>query len=148
MFGPQARVVVDANVVVGELTKRAVLRFVAAGHISYFVTERQRSEAEHEVLKRLLEAQERGTIGDPLVSALLGNIDLALSGFTVVPDSVYADMRGLAAQHVQIDPDDRPSAALALALGCGIWTNDRAAFWGCGLVVWSFEALSRVYPLP
>ncbi len=142
------RVVVDANVVVGELTKRPVLEYIAAGHVTYFLTQRQRSEAEHEVLKRLLVAQERGVIDPSMVSVFLGNIDIALSGFVLVPDGVYADMLTLAAQHVLIDPDDRPTAALALALGCGIWTSDKAAFWGCGLPIWTFETLGRVHPAP
>ncbi len=33
-----------------------------------------------------------------------------------------------------------PTVALALALDCGIWTNDRD-FFGCGLPVWVTETL-------
>lgn len=148
MTSAVARVVVDANVVVGELTKNAVLRYIMAGHVTFFITAKQRSEAEHEVLKRLLRAQDSGLINTEMVGILLGNIDLALRTFVLVPPEVYADQTERAARHVPTDPDDRPAAALALALNCGIWTADKAAFWGCGIPIWTFERLRQVYPAP
>lgn len=38
------------------------------------------------------------------------------------------------------DPNDAPTVALALALDCGIWTNDND-FFGCGVPVWTTETL-------
>lgn len=140
------RVVVDANVVVGELLKKAVQVYIAAGHISFYMTEKQLSEAEHEILRRLTTAQDKGLMPGDLVNTFLDQVEAALKSFIIVPERIFQGNLTLAALHVPTDPDDQPSAALALTLGCGVWTGDKAAFWGCGLPVWSFEALQRVYP--
>jgi predicted nucleic acid-binding protein len=59
---------------------------------------------------------------------------------TMMPREGYADRIDEARRCIPRDPNNAPTVALALALDCGIWTNDHD-FFGCGLPVWVTETL-------
>lgn len=61
---------------------------------------------------------------------------------TVVLPGSYRDHLEEATWRIPRDPKDAPTVALALTLGCGIWTHDYD-FFGCGLPVWSTETLQQ-----
>jgi predicted nucleic acid-binding protein len=101
-------------------------------------------ETTHELRKRVALLIERAILIEDLAEELL---DTALESIgtqlTVIQRSVYADRIDEARLRVPGDPRDAPTVALALALDCGIWTNDRD-FFGCGLPIWTTETLQRV----
>jgi hypothetical protein len=67
--------------------------------------------------------------------------DPALDLFVpIVPSDVFAVHLAEAGWRIPRDPADTPVTALARALDCGIWTNDRDCF-GCGLPVWTTDVL-------
>jgi predicted nucleic acid-binding protein len=59
---------------------------------------------------------------------------------TIVAESAFSAYEAEARDRIPRDPNDWPTVALALALGCGIWTADRD-FFGCGVPVWTTETL-------
>ena len=59
---------------------------------------------------------------------------------TLYEADVYGPYMSEALRRIPRDPSDAPTVALALALGCGIWTAD-ADFCGSGVAVWSSDVL-------
>ena len=58
---------------------------------------------------------------------------------TQVEESVYGEFESLARARIQVrDPDDWPVVAVALAVGCPIWTEDRD-FFGSGIATWTTD---------
>ena len=60
---------------------------------------------------------------------------------TVVGHDLYGDFEAEARKRLgSRDPDDWPSLAAALALGCAIWTED-TGFFGCGVATWTSSSV-------
>jgi predicted nucleic acid-binding protein len=64
------------------------------------------------------------------------------STISVIAEREFAARMDEARLRVPQDADDASTVGLALALECGVWTQDRD-FFGCGLPVWSTDVLRR-----
>lgn len=138
--------VVDANVLVGELLRVRGRELFEKDVLRLHVSEEALDEALHEISRRAAQIVDQGRVNRPAVDAMLdearGVIERRISP---VPSEVYAPFEERATYRMPRDPDDVPTVALALALGgddgpCGFWTND-GDFLGCGLPTWTTDTL-------
>jgi predicted nucleic acid-binding protein len=135
------RLVVDASTLVAEALRERGQARIADPELDLFVASDAWSETEHELRRRAAIVAERGYLEPTRAAQLLEDVWAVLTAaITVVPRDAYADWLAEARRRVPRDPNDAPTVALALALDCGIWTNDRD-FFGCGLPVWVSETL-------
>lgn len=138
--------VVDANVLVGELLRVRGRGLFGNNVLQLHISEQALDEALHEMSRRAARIVEQGRVSRQAADAMLdearGIVERRVSP---VPPEVYAGFEERAAYRVPRDPDDVPTVALALAIGgdegrCGIWTND-GDFLGCGLPTWTTDTL-------
>jgi predicted nucleic acid-binding protein len=101
------------------------------------------SETRHELRRRvgvmgtrqgLLEEEQ-----EALYAVALGTLETCLH---IIPVEAYTPYEEAARARVPADPNDWPSAALALALDTGVWTEDRD-FFGSGLATWRTPVLQH-----
>jgi predicted nucleic acid-binding protein len=135
------RLAVDASTLVAEVLRARGRRLLLHPRLELYVAADTWGEAGHELRKRVaLLAHHRRL--EPAAAAQL--LDEALAAVTaratIVPTAAYATYLEAARRRVPRDPRDAPTVALALAMGCGIWTSDYD-FFGCGLPVWVTETL-------
>ena len=102
------------------------------------------SETQHELRRRVAIIAERRGFSQAERDALLTSTVATLSTcFHVIPTEAYSPFRSAALGRVPQDLNDWSSVALALAIGAGIWTEDRD-FFGLGLVTWRTPILQYV----
>jgi predicted nucleic acid-binding protein len=138
------RLVVDANILIGELLRQRGIDLIADPRLNLSITTRAWNEMEYELPKRIREYVRRRPDQTRTEDELLqSSYDVA--GFNVrrIEESVYRPFEKEARIRIPRDPDDWPTVALSLALGAAIWTEDRH-FLGYGLPVWRTDAL-RAY---
>jgi len=135
------RLVVDADVLVGELLRRRGQVLVTDDQLDLCVAERAWNEAQHELRGRAEARVRRGQL-DQATAAALNEKAWALADayLTVVPEGLYAVAEERARRRIPRDANDWPTVALALVLDAGIWTND-GDFLGCGCPTWVTETL-------
>jgi predicted nucleic acid-binding protein len=135
------RLVVDASTIVAEVLRVRGRKLLAQPSLDLFVAEDAWSETEHELGKRVGLIVERGHLEPALAAQLLDEaLALLAARVRILPTDAYVSQMDEARRRVPRDPRDAPTVALALALDCGIWTNDRD-FFGCGLPVWVTDVL-------
>ncbi|MGH2558496.1 MAG: PIN domain-containing protein [Thermomicrobiales bacterium] len=135
------RLVIDASTVVAEALRVSGRELIAHDVLELFVAAEAWNEAVYELDRRWVIFKDRGLISDERMAILQGQVQTLLDGsFTIITPQRYQDRLAEATWRIPRDPSDAPSVALALALECGIWTNDRD-FFGCGLPVWVTEPL-------
>ncbi len=135
------RLVVDASTLVAEILRARGRRLLAHPALDLVVAADAWSEAEHELRRRVALLAERGHLEEAVAAQLLDEALAAIvAGVAIAPPDFYADRMEEARRRIPRDPRDAPTVALALTLGCGIWTGDRD-FFGCGLPVWTTETL-------
>ena len=135
------RLVVDASTLVAEVLRARGRRLLAHPDLDLAMAAEAWSEAEHELRKRTALLVERGHLeAGPAVRLLDEALAVITARVALVPHAVYSDRIEVARQRIPRDPRDAPTVALALVLGCGIWTGDRD-FFGCGVPVWTTETL-------
>lgn len=135
------RLAVDASVLVGELLRRRGRALVADPRLELYVAEATYGEARHELLNRQrLLVQHAGLAPEVAAALVKGSLETAEAALTVASDAWLEPFRQEALARVPADPDDWPTAALALALGVGVWTDDRD-FFGSGLATWQTPVL-------
>lgn len=135
------RLVVDANILVGELTRRRGRELIERPDLMLAVAERAWDEAQHELRKRVRAiARRRGVVPATDERLLATALNLVDTRVTLEPPSLYASFERVARVRIPRDPDDWPTVALALALDAAIWTHDHD-FLGCGVATWTTETL-------
>jgi predicted nucleic acid-binding protein len=88
--------------------------------------------------------RKRGWKSDPVLAAL----DALLALLQTVDAALYADaMNEAFARLAGRDLDDAPVLALALTIGCPIWTEDRD-FFGTGVATWTSAQIERYFTQP
>jgi predicted nucleic acid-binding protein len=138
--------VVDANVLVGELLRVRGRELLERDVLHLRISEAALDEALHEMSRRAARIVEQGRVSRPAMDAMLDEArGIVESRISPVPSEISAGFEEQAAHRVPRDPDDAPTVALALALGgeegrCGIWTND-GDFLGCGIPTWTTDTL-------
>jgi predicted nucleic acid-binding protein len=104
-------------------------------------------ETEHELRKRVSQLERHGHVGADIAQQLVDDaVALLTARVVLVPVEVYADRVKEARWRIPRDANDVPTVALALTLGCGIWTSDYD-FFGCGLPTWTTDTLLRYLDL-
>jgi len=140
LLGPM-RLVADASVLVAELLRARGRALVAHPQLDLVVAAEAIGEAEHELRKRVMHIVTYGHLQQVMAQQLLDDaLATITSRVTLVPSEVYADQMEEARRRIPRDLYDVPSVAFALALDCGIWTDDHD-FFGCGISVWTTETL-------
>lgn len=141
------RLVIDTNVLIGELIRERGRRLIGYPALDTFITEAAWGEVEHELPRRLsvLLGQGRFTAAGAarLQAAILG---LAGTRLLVVPALFYAHREEEARVRIPRDLDDWSTVAAALAVGGAIWTTD-CDFIGCGLPTWTTDTLLASLPV-
>ncbi len=135
------RLVVDANILVGELLRRRGRDRIADVRLNLFVTARAWNEMEHELPKRILAHARRRPHQTLTEQEIYESLHRLVAQYvTLVEEAEYIEQEYQARIRIPHDPDDWPTVALALALGVGIWSEDRH-FLGYGLPTWRTDAL-------
>lgn len=135
------RLVVDANVLVGELLRERGRTLVSHPEFVLYMAERPWGEARYELARRAeLYAARRGLDAAGLVALLEAAFAVAEAHIQVVTQETYAVWEREALRHIPRDPDDWPTVALALALEADVWTAD-GDFLGSGVATWPTETL-------
>ncbi len=141
------RLVVDANILVAELSRKRGIRLVRLPQLELYLAERIKNEVEYELRKRvgLIIAQGRlsQTAGE---SQLESSFQLIEAKIRTVPSSFYSSLETEARKRIPRDPNDWETVALSMAMEAAIWTEDRD-FFGCGCPTWTTETLLLQFPL-
>ena len=135
------RLVVDANILIGELLRARGRELMEDSRLELAITAQVSSETEYELNRRVAAMMRAGRLLPELAHALHSDA-LAILRRRVVrsPIGSYAELERIARRRIPRDPDDWPTVALALAIGADIWTLD-ADFLGCGVATWTTETL-------
>ena len=135
------RLVVDTNVLVGDLLRAAGRQRIADERITVFLPEQMWSEAQVQLPRRFEAFARRHQlapeIATELWTSLLGAIE---ANVALVDQAVYAAYEDEARARSVRDPDDWPLVACALALDGAIWTHDGDLL-GTGIATWTTETL-------
>jgi predicted nucleic acid-binding protein len=135
------RLVADASSVVAESLRGRGEWIIGHSDLTLYVAAPTWSEIQHEVGRRIDALVQHGRLTSARREEVL-NDRLALLTQSVIVVTVveYGEHEAAARDRIPRDPNDWPTVALALSLGCGIWTNDQD-FFGCGVPVWTTETL-------
>ncbi len=135
------RLVVDTNVLVGDLLRLAGRKRIADERLELFIPQQQMQEATVEIPRRVAAFAGKHGLGDDAVGELIGALLWAIAANVVVVDeAVYAGYEDEARARSDRDPDDWPLVACALALDGAVWTHDQDLF-GTGVASWTTTTL-------
>lgn len=126
--------VLDANILIRAVLGSRVLALLRtyAEQVEFLTPDTAFEEAR----EKLPEILERRRVPVAPVMAIL---DQLASVVQVVEAETYQSFEHLASQRIaRRDEDDWRVLAVALALGCAIWTED-ADFFGCGVATWTTD---------
>lgn len=135
------KLVVDANILVAELTRKRGRALITGPGLELFIAEKPWEEAQHELAKRYRAIA--GRTGASLESADKQHelaVRLAEANVQVMERSLYVSFKQDARWRIPRDPDDWHTVALALTLNADIWTQDKD-FLGCGVATWTTDTL-------
>ena len=135
------KLVVDANILVAELTRKRGRILIADSKLELFIAEKPWEEVRHELRKRfVIIAERKGATSQEASELYKAAIMLASVNVQVMPVSYYVSLEKSAKRRIPRDPDDWHSVALALVLNADIWTQDND-FLGCGVATWTTDTL-------
>jgi predicted nucleic acid-binding protein len=132
---------VDASTLVAEALRERGRALLTDRRLALRVALEAWGEFEHELSRRVQVLVRRGVATERQAEFVLDEgLNHLRSTLTIVPPEAYAPALAEATRRVPRDPNDAPTVALALTLGCGILTGDYD-FFGCGVPVWTVETL-------
>jgi len=135
------RSVADASTLVAESLRERGEYLLAHADLTLYIAVPTWSEFVYEFGRRLDEMVRHGRfLPEERQAVHADRLALLSRRLTVVAEVEYGDYEAEARDRIPCDPNDWPTVALALSLGCGIWTNDQD-FFGCGVPVWTTETL-------
>ena len=135
------RLVVDANILVGELIRVRGRELIGRSELELYMAEKAWDETTYELNKRIEKMIGRGVFSSSVGKNLLFDaIALAEARVAIVPHEVYSDYETVARKRIPRDPNDWFTVALALAIEAAIWTLDND-FLGCGIATWTTDTL-------
>jgi len=135
------RLVVDANILVGEVFRSRGRRLLATPTLQIAIAEVAWGEARHKLAKRADAMEHHGRVPPGEGHAALADaLAFITPRVSVAARSTYEQAEVVARRRIPRDPDDWPTVALALTTDAAIWTND-ADFLGCGLATWTTDTL-------
>lgn len=134
------RLVVDTNVLVGDLLRAAGRRRLADDRIELFLPA-QMWEAQLEPPRRLRAFAPRHELSQDAESVLLQSLLEAIeANVAIVDEAVYAAAEDEARARSLRDPDDWALVACALVLDAAVWTHDGDLL-GTGVATWTTATL-------
>ena len=137
----RVRLVVDTNVLVGELLRAAGRERLASEGLELFLPEPMWQEAMREIPRRAQRfGQAKGLAVDEIDALSNGCLVAIVRNCVIVPEAVYSALEVEARARSLRDADDWPVVACALALDAGVWTHDND-FLGTGVPTWTTETL-------
>ena len=120
------RLAVDASVLVTELMRRRSYPLLRDDRLTLVVAADAWAETDYEIQRRARTLRERGILNADEAQRLLADAyTLAADDIDIQPDTRDTEVEAEARWRIPGDPRDVPTVAVALALGCGIWTTDR-----------------------
>ena len=135
------RLVVDANILVGELLRARGRELIADKRLELFLAAKVWEEAQHELRKRVDIIAEQKNLSEEIATAILAVATTSAEQRLTVSDEIeYSHFKQEALARIPRDPDDWHSVALALTRETDIWTQDKD-FLGCGVGTWTSETL-------
>ena len=135
------KLVVDANILVAELTRKRGRALIAGARRELLITEKPWEKSQHELAKRYRAIAERtGVSSESADEQFKLAVRLAEMNVQVMEQPFYASFQLEASRRIPRDPDDWHTVALALAFGADIWTQDKD-FLGCGVATWTTDTL-------
>lgn len=135
------RLVVDTNVLVGDLLRSVGRDRLADERLDLFVPEQMWEEIHVELPRRLAAFARRHHLSDKSSAELLASLLEAIAAAVAVIDQpVYAAYETEARARSVRDPDDWPLVACALALDAGVWTHDGDLL-GTGVPTWTTDTV-------
>lgn len=133
--------VVDANVLVGELLRKRGRNLIQNRKFTLYIAQKALSETNYELNRRLTIMNNQGRLSELTKQQLLEITSEIIRSYTIpVLDSFYLRYETEAKKRIPRDPDDWETVALALALPAAIWTEDYD-FFGCGCPTWTTQTL-------
>lgn len=126
------RIALDANILVRAVLGKRVRELIEqyGAEVAFFVPKLAFEEAERH-LPTIAAKRDR----DP--EALLESLDRLRAVVEIVDEDVITPLRNTALARIgSRDPMDWPVVAVALALGCPVWTEDHD-FFGAGVATWT-----------
>lgn len=135
------RLAADASSVVAESLRSRGAWLIGHSDLTLYVAVPIWSEIQHEVGRRIDALVRHGRLTSARRKEVLNDcLSLLTQNVTVVADVEHGEYEVEARDRIPRDPNDWSTVALALSLGCGIWTNDYD-FFGCGIPVWTTQTL-------
>lgn len=135
------RLVVDTNVLVGDLLRSAGRDRLADERIELFLPEQMWEEAKVELPRRVAAFARRHGLSNTSSGELLASLLEAIEAdVAVIVEPVYAAYEAEARARSVRDTDDWPLVACALALDAGVWTHDGDLL-GTGVPTWTTETV-------
>lgn len=135
------RLVVDTNVLIGDLLRASGRERIADERLGLFIPEQQMEEATIEIPRRVEGFARRHGLSGDTASELIDSLLTAITAnVTVVDEAVYSGYEEEARERSARDPDDWPLVACALALDGAVWTHDSDLF-GTGVATWTTTTL-------
>lgn len=133
--------VVDTNILVGELLRQRGRQLIEHPDLTLYVTERVLDETQYELRRRMTARVSRGGLTETTAQEILESaMALIENNITLVAESSYSHLETEARNRTPRDPDDWHTVALALEMNAAIWTQD-CDFLGCGCPTWTTETL-------
>jgi predicted nucleic acid-binding protein len=141
---PPLTLVVDASVLVADLLRISGRARLAHPALRLVLPEYTWGEARYELPRRIRLLETQGRLLQHEAQALTWQCFSSVEeNISVIPEAAYAPLEIEARWRIARDPHDWPTVALALAMGVGIWTEDRD-FLGCGVATWSTNTLAQL----
>jgi predicted nucleic acid-binding protein len=144
---PPLTLVVDASVLVAELLRESGRARLAHPALRLILPDYTWGETRYEIPRRINLLVAQGRLLREEAQALTARCFSSVEdNITTITEAAYAPLEAEARWRIARDPRDWPTVALALALGVGIWTEDRD-FLGCGVASWSTSTLTQLLSL-
>lgn len=138
---PPLLLAVDANVLVSLSLRRDSATRIGDIRLRLLIAEYTFAEFRRHIPRRVQEmAWANNMSAEHTLSLHTSAVRTANIYTRRLPLSDYQRHEAEARIRIPADPDDWHTAALALAYGAAIWTEDRH-FWGCGIAVWTTQRL-------
>lgn len=135
------RLVVDTNILVGDLLRAAGRRRLTDDRIELFLPAQMWDEVHVELPRRLRAFARRHELSLDAESLLLQSLLEAIeSSVAIVDEAVCAAAEDEARARSLRDPDDWPLVACALVLDAAVWTHDGDLL-GTGVATWTTATL-------
>lgn len=133
--------IVDTNILVGELLRQRGRQLMRNPALTLYVTERIVDETQYELRQRVTSMVSRGRLSEAIGQGILEEaMSIIETDLMLVAQSNYSHLETTARNRIPRDPDDWYTVALALVMNAAIWTSD-CDFLGCGCPTWTTETL-------